>query len=252
MYPGREAGDRDLGAVCDLDPHVGRARGPAPRSSPGRRLLAETISASRRDAGAPRPRARAAAVDLAAVVQARDRLLAGEAALRERHRPLVEARLCGQDASSISRPQARRPARMRSRSSSSSRPAPGVRVEHLDRRHAVVAVRDPVARRRRRSPRCAPRARSRTSRRTACASAARAPARRARAPSGAGSRPRRAARRRAARSHAPSASAAAPRTITRRARRSRAGAAADRRRPALARARRRAERRYAFVTTDTL
>ena len=107
------------------------------------------------------------AVRVPAVVQPRHRLLPGVAALVEADGALDESRLRRQDAVVDLGPERGVPARIRRSSSSSAavaRPA-GSRVEHLDRRDAVVLVRDRSGAAHRGGRRSwAPRARSRPSR----------------------------------------------------------------------------------------
>ncbi len=130
------------------------------------------------------------AVHVAAVVQARDRLLARVAALRERDRALVQPRLRRKDAVV----DLACPTRASRASIAQALELVGVQrrldagVEHLDRRLAVVARRDPGPSPPNTMPDVCCSARSRTSRRSARAAASCARARRAPARSAAGSR----------------------------------------------------------------
>ena len=110
-----------------------------------------------------------AAVHVASVVEACERLLARVAALGERDAPFVEAGLGGEDPSSISRPQRGVRARIRRRSSSSSAgsaPRSASSTSTPGRRSRGSGCR---LLRRARLPKRAPRARPCTSRRSACA-----------------------------------------------------------------------------------
>ena len=160
-----------------------RARGPGtalvtrPTTSPSYRT-----SAAWRAASPSSSSTRSVRFTWPRLLQPRERLLARVAALGERDGALVEAGLGREDALV----DLAAPARGAGEDAQPLELLVGRRgvddgVEHLDRGHAVVARRDPVAPRRRRSPRCAPRARSRSARRSARASAGRARSRRARA-----------------------------------------------------------------------